>query len=286
MVEAIDGMFSLLRDAFSAVAVPMTFFMLLALVVKGRRAFGDLRRALPECRLNLTLHFADAVLVIPLITLIAHWSHEHLYSLKPTVLSRGWEGLNPVLAMLLAVFLGDLIGYWRHRLEHSRALWPSHAIHHSDTAMTWLAIYRFHPVNRLTTVLIDSSLMLALGVPSYCVLVNNLVRHYYGAFVHADLPWTYGALRYVFVSPAMHRWHHAAVPEAMGKNYATVFSFIDVLFGTFRVPGACRAPLGVDETMTAGFVGQLAHPFKISSYVRRLQRSRPDQPSIGVVRGA
>lgn len=274
MIDAIKGLLSLLHDACLAVVLPMTFFTILALTLKGRHAFSDFLRALPECRLNLMLHFADALFVLPLITLIAYWLDGYMPSRGSTPISKEWEELGPAISVILALLLGDLIGYWRHRLEHSRALWPSHAVHHSDTAMTWLAIYRFHPINRLTTALIDSTLLLAAGVPAYCVLVNNLVRHYYGAFVHADLPWTYGALRYVFVSPAMHRWHHAAAPEAIGKNFATVFSFIDLIFGTFRVPGACRAPLGVGDAMTPGFVGQMAHPFKRSSYVSDLRDAK------------
>ena len=35
--------------------------------------------------------------------------------------------------ILAAVAAGDLFGYWRHRAQHSRWLWPAHAIHHSDT---------------------------------------------------------------------------------------------------------------------------------------------------------
>jgi sterol desaturase/sphingolipid hydroxylase (fatty acid hydroxylase superfamily) len=52
--------------------------------------------------------------------------------------------------------------------------------------------------------------MFLLGFPSYAIIANNLVRHYYGYYVHADLPWTHGKLGKIFVSPAMHRWHHAA----------------------------------------------------------------------------
>jgi sterol desaturase/sphingolipid hydroxylase (fatty acid hydroxylase superfamily) len=177
-----------------------------------------------------------------------------------------WAGGNPVIVGFAALFLGDFIGYWRHRLEHSPLLWPSHAVHHSDTEMTWLAIARFHPINRLTTVAIDAAFILWMGLPPYAVLVNSLVRHYYGAFIHADLPWTYGWLAKAIVSPAMHRWHHAKDRQAYNTNYATVFSLFDLAFGTYRVPGPCNGPLGVPEAIGAGFVGQMVHPLKPSSY--------------------
>ncbi len=65
-------------------------------------------------------------------------------------------------------------------------------IHHSDTDMTWLTLSRFHPINRITTALIDTFFLALLGFPTWALVANNLVRHYYGEFIHADLPWTYG----------------------------------------------------------------------------------------------
>jgi len=103
-------------------------------------------------------------------------------------------GTGDILTGFIAVFAGDFIGYWRHRLEHSQWLWPSHAIHHSDTEMTWLTLLRFHPINRLSSLILDYAFLLMLGLPPYALIVNNLVRHYYGMVIHADLPWTYGRL--------------------------------------------------------------------------------------------
>ena len=158
-------------------------------------------------------------------------------------------------------------------------------MHHSDTEMTWLALERFHPLNFATTLLIDSSLLLLLGFPGFALVANNLVRHYWGYFIHADLPWTFGPLGRVFVSPAMHRWHHAADPAAFNSNFATVFAVFDQAFGTWRVPGPCTAPLGVGEAMGAGAAGQLAHPFRRSSYRglaawwgRRRRRGTAERP--------
>jgi sterol desaturase/sphingolipid hydroxylase (fatty acid hydroxylase superfamily) len=226
-----------------------------------------------ESRVNILMHFIDAMLVAPLLLLLAVGMGELFKTYQLTLLPPSfWDGVNPVVVGLLAVFLGDFIGYWRHRLEHTPLLWPSHAVHHSDTEMTWLAIFRFHPINRFTTVVIDYAFIMSLGLPPYAVLVNSLVRHYYGAFIHADLPWTFGIFKYVFVSPAMHRWHHSMDPKAYNTNYASVFSLFDVAFGSFRVPGVCDTPLGVPQNMGVGLESQLAYPFKPSSY-RYFRRS-------------
>ena len=159
-----------------------------------------------------------------------------------------WDSLPSLIVAFVAVFLGDFIGYWRHRLEHTRFLWPSHAVHHSDTAMTWLTLERFHPINRLSTFIIDNSVLILLGFPAYALLVNSVVKHSYGYLIHADLPWSYGRLDKVFVSPIMHRWHHSNDRAAYQTNFATVFSIFDRMFGTYRVPGLPDTSLGVDPT--------------------------------------
>lgn len=184
-----------------------------------------------------------------------------------------WSSVPAPIIALIAVFLGDFIGYWRHRLEHSALLWPSHAVHHSDTEMTWFTLVRFHPINRLTTFVIDSSFLMILGLPAWAVVANNIVRHYYGYLIHADLPWTYGPLGRIFVSPVMHRWHHAANVRAFNTNYATVFSIFDRTFGTFRVPGLCHVPLGVTDDMAPTLAGQIFYAFSPRAY-RRLFRQK------------
>lgn len=275
-----------LWQAAVAVAIPAPLFLLLALVVKGRAALSDAGRAFAESRINLLIHFLDFILLTPLLALASvalarGFASAGLVLVRPDV----WHGVPVIVTGLVAVCAGDFIGYWRHRLEHSQWLWPSHAIHHSDTEMTWLTLLRFHPINRLSSLILDYAFLLMLGLPPYALIVNNLVRHYYGMVIHADLPWTYGRLGRVFVSPAMHRWHHAKDAAAYNTNYATVFSIFDRVFGTFRVPGPCDVPLGVSEKMGAGIAGQLAHPFRPSGYrfyrIWRTSRraSRPEAAS-------
>lgn len=256
-----------LWQALVALLVPAPFFILLALIVKGRTAFRDARRALDESRVNLLIHFLDALLLAPLLALFAAGMEAALWSAGLVLVPTGfWSGLPAPVVAFAAVFVGDFVGYWRHRLEHSPLLWPSHAIHHSDTEMTWLTLARFHPINRLTTVVIDAAVLIVLGFPPFAVIVNNFVRHYYGMYIHADLQWTHGPLGKVLVSPAMHRWHHAKDPRAYDTNFATVFSLFDVWFGTYRVPGPCDVPLGVADDMGHGVAGQMAYPLRLSRY--------------------
>lgn len=47
-----------------------------------------------------------------------------------------------------------------------------------------------------------------------------------------------GYLKYIFVTPSLHRVHHASAPSLyIDKNYGEVFSIWDRLFGTFQEEG-------------------------------------------------
>jgi sterol desaturase/sphingolipid hydroxylase (fatty acid hydroxylase superfamily) len=252
-----------LADAILALIIPTVFFVLLALAMKRREALGAARRAAHEVRINLTFYFLDAVFVVPVLGVLSVAIAAFMINSGLVLVPAGlWVSAGTFVTVIAAVFLGDFIAYWRHRLEHTKWLWPTHAIHHSDEEMTWLTLNRFHPINRLTTTLIDSAFLVAMGLPAWAVIANNLVRNYYGYFIHADLPWTYGPLGKVFVSPAMHQWHHAKDVKYAGTNFATVFSIFDRVFGTFALPGPCNVPLGIEQDIGRNVSGQLAHPFR------------------------
>jgi sterol desaturase/sphingolipid hydroxylase (fatty acid hydroxylase superfamily) len=268
--------FQALSAAVVVLIPPTTFFVALALIVKRREALAAFERAYDEVRLNLSLHFIDTLFVAPLVAVIAKVIQDAIVSQGAVLITVDrWNGM-PRLGVVVAVVLaGDFISYWRHRLEHTRLLWPTHAIHHSDVEMTWMTLMRFHPFNRLTTVAVDLGLLAMLGFPEWALIANFVVRHYYGEFIHADLPWMYGPLRHVFVSPVMHRWHHARDVVGAGSNFATVFSFIDRGFGTYHVPGPCTVPLGVTDEMGAGTIGQMLYPFKAWAERIQVPRSAP-----------
>jgi sterol desaturase/sphingolipid hydroxylase (fatty acid hydroxylase superfamily) len=265
-----------LADAIVGLLWPALFFLGVGLVRRGRMLLDDMHRSFAETRLNLKIVAFNAVLVAPGLAVASDVMSR---TIAGGALEAGfWADLPPLVTIGLAVFIGDFVGYWRHRLEHTKLLWPSHAVHHSDTEMTWLTLERFHPVNRLSTSIIDTAILLLLGVPPLGLIANNLVRHYYGYLIHADLPWTYGGLGAIFVSPAMHRWHHAADEQFFRANFATVFSIFDRAFGTYRVPGPCGARLGVTDDVPPTLAGQIGYAFMPNTY-RGLFATRRPAPS-------
>lgn len=274
----------MLRDAiqtltasFAALIWPALAFALLALIIRGARALGAARAATGEVRTNLLLFAFDLIFIAPLLALLiaatGGFIQAHGLALPPSL----WATVPVWLVGFATLFAGDFVAYWRHRLEHVSLLWPGHAIHHGDEAMTWTTGLRFHPLNRLTTALIDTTALALLGLPPWALALNNLVRHYYGLFIHMDLPWTYGLLGRLLVSPAMHRWHHVREGDGVGKNFASVFSVFDQAFGTFHLPGPCSVQLGVPDTIGRGALANLIWP--VRTLARAMARAIVGRPS-------
>jgi sterol desaturase/sphingolipid hydroxylase (fatty acid hydroxylase superfamily) len=164
----------------------------------------------------------------------------------------------------LLLLFADLLAYWTHRLFHGRALWRFHAIHHSSTAVDWLSSVRLHPIN-------DAAARVAQVLPLYWMGFNGAALAafvpflpLYALLLHANVPWSYGPLRFVIASPVFHRWHHTCEDEGLDTNFAGMFPFIDMIFGTFYMPPD-RLPerFGIaGDRVPDGLVAQLLYPFR------------------------
>lgn len=172
---------------------------------------------------------------------------------------------QPLWLQLLAFLLvADLAAYAMHRLFHARPLWRFHAVHHSSERVDWLSAVRLHPVNDTLMRVAQAVPILALGFDPRLLAAYVPLLAFYAVFVHANVPWSFGPLRYVVASPAFHRWHHSAEDDGLNRNFAGLFPFIDLAFGTFHLPSDRRpTSFGVPGgDVPEGFLAQLADPFR------------------------
>jgi len=174
-------------------------------------------------------------------------------------------GRLPLAAQAAFVLLGsDLMNYWIHRAFHRPAMWKYHAVHHSSKELDWLSAARFHPVNIFLGSVAADVVMLLAGIPVNVLVLLGPFTVAHSAFVHANLNWTLGPLRYLLASPIFHRWHHTAAEEGGERNYASTFPILDVLFGTFYMPEhKLPAVYGIpDQSFPAGFGAQMIYPYR------------------------
>jgi sterol desaturase/sphingolipid hydroxylase (fatty acid hydroxylase superfamily) len=162
------------------------------------------------------------------------------------------------------IVASDFLLYWSHRLFHGASLWRFHAIHHSAEEVDWTTAYRFHPVNLWLGSFLVTAIMLFLGISPAVLLFLVAFDTTTAAFVHANLNWTLGPLKYVVATPVFHRWHHTPLEQRGNSNFGSLLSVWDVLFGTFYMPErALPARYGIDDAQfPKGFLGQTVHPFR------------------------
>ena len=168
------------------------------------------------------------------------------------------------VALFLLVLVADLVQYWTHRAYHEVPwLWRLHAVHHSVKRMDWLAGSRQH----LLEVLITRTLVLApivvLGFGKEVIDAYIVIVGFHAVFNHANVSARLGPLRYVIVTPNFHHWHHSQDQEALDKNYAAHFAFLDHLFGTaVKADREWPKDYGVlGDYVPNGFIKQFQFPF-------------------------
>jgi len=172
--------------------------------------------------------------------------------------ARGWGllnalGLSAWLAIPLAVVLLDLAIYFQHVTFHAvPALWRLHRVHHSDLDVDVTSGTRFHPIEILISTAVKCGAVVAIGAPAVAVLVFEVLLNATAMFNHANarLPERLdGRLRWLVVTPDMHRIHHSVVYNESASNFGFNLAWWDRLFGTYRAQPAAGQEgitLGVD----------------------------------------
>ncbi len=209
----------------------------------------------------------------------------------------GWwrPDLVPLLgtggAAFIAFVVGDLAGWWSHRLHHRvPLLWSFHAVHHSQTAMNVLSDNREHVVETVVNATLTFLPARLLGLDAATAGLLTFASLGISAFIHANIRTDLGWLRYVLISPQAHRVHHSTDPAHFDTNYGTVFAVWDYLFRTRHPDRHAYPDTGIEDTrfpmehggglraLVTRWAAQTAYPFRALSE-RRTTRTWPSSPA-------
>jgi len=177
--------------------------------------------------------------------------------------ARGWGLFNalelPMWASVpLAVMVLDLAIYLQHVLFHAvPALWRLHRMHHADLEFDVTTGARFHPIEILLSMGIKLGVIAALGTPAVAVLVFEVLLNATSMFNHSNVRMPVRldrVLRWIVVTPDMHRVHHSIVSRETNSNFGFNLPWWDRLFGTYR-----DQPAAGHLDMTIG-IGQFRDP--------------------------
>jgi sterol desaturase/sphingolipid hydroxylase (fatty acid hydroxylase superfamily) len=176
---------------------------------------------------------------------------------------RSWGLLNNVAlpgwaVIALAVLALDLAIYLQHVLFHAvPALWRLHRMHHADLDVDVTTGARFHPIEILASMVVKLAVVAALGAPAEAVLAFEILLNATSMFNHGNIRVPAACdrvLRWLVVTPDMHRVHHSIVPQETNSNFGFNMPWWDRLFGTYR-----PQPAAGHEAMTIG-IGQFRAP--------------------------
>jgi len=142
------------------------------------------------------------------------------------------------LAILIALLLLDLTVYAQHVAFHRLPLlWRLHRMHHSDTDFDVTTALRFHPLEIMLSLLIKLAAVLLLGAPPLAVLLFELILNASAMFNHGNVRLSERldrGLRWIVVTPDMHRVHHSVHRKETDSNFGFSLSCWDRLFGSYR----------------------------------------------------
>jgi ornithine lipid hydroxylase len=160
--------------------------------------------------------------------------------------------LGPLwLQVIVASLLYSFLRYGVHRVQHMVPfLWELHSYHHSVTDLKASNTFVSHPLDFALRNILPPIFLAYVGFDPAAILFGagllgtaSLMSHC-GAGLHAT--W----LNQLFVTPEVHRWHHAAkVPEGhrYSVNYGVGLVLWDRLLGTYYLPMKDGVPVQPDK---------------------------------------
>jgi len=155
----------------------------------------------------------------------------------------GWGLLNHFqvpfwVAVPLAVIAMDFVIWLQHVMVHAvPALWRLHRVHHADLDYDVTTGARFHPIEIILSMLIKFATITVLGPPVVAVVIFEVMLNATALFNHGNirLPGAIDrVLRWVLVTPDMHRVHHSVEDDETNSNFGFSLTWWDRLFGTYR----------------------------------------------------
>jgi len=155
------------------------------------------------------------------------------------------------VAFAAGIVLLDAAIYLQHVMFHAvPALWRLHRMHHADLDIDVTTGARFHPAEIVLSMLIKFAVIAALGVPPAAVVLFEVLLNATSMFNHGNVRVPSAAepfLRWLLVTPDMHRVHHSIERDETNSNFGFNLSLWDRLFGTYRA-----RPRAGHEAMTIG----------------------------------
>ena len=166
------------------------------------------------------------------------------------------------IAVIACVVILDAAIYLQHVMMHAVPMfWRLHRVHHADPDFDVTTGARFHPIEIIVSMLIKFGVIILLGPPVLAVIIFEILLNGMAMFNHSNvrMPAVLDKmLRWIVVTPDMHRVHHSVEHDEANSNFGFSLSIWDKLFGTYAAQ-----PRAGHEGMVIG-IDSFREPEKVS----------------------
>lgn len=208
------------------------------------------------------LYFCFNHLAISAILIYANYHVSHFGWAVSANLQNLIQSTPILLQVVVIIIAADFVLYWEHRLYHEvNALWPVHAVHHSVENLDWLAGSRGHFFQVFTERAMVMVPLYLLGVDEAALNVYVVFAALQAVLIHCNTRINFGWLKYIFVTPQFHHWHHSSEKPAIDTNYSAHTVLFDWMFKTYHMPEQhWPAEYGTTKKIPSTYFGQMLHP--------------------------
>ena len=216
----------------------------------------------PEWDVDL-FYFTFNHLAISAILIFGNYHATHFDWALSTPLQENIQSIPITLQVILIMLSADFVLYWEHRAFHeTKILWPIHAVHHSIENIDWLAGSRGHFIQVFSERAMVMIPLYLLGADETALNIYVVIAALQAILIHTNLSIPFGPLKYIFVTPQFHHWHHSSEGPAIDTNYSAHTVIFDRIFGTYHLPGKhWPSEYGTTKRLPRTVIGQLLHPF-------------------------
>ena len=194
-----------------------------------------------------------------------------------TAAGHSWGILNRLqapewLSIIVTLLFLDFAVYCQHIVSHLWSpLWRLHQVHHTDLEFDATTAVRFHPMEIMISMGYKVLCIYLLGANPWAVIVFEILLNGAATFNHSNIhipPALDKKLRWLIVTPDMHRIHHSTLMAETDSNYGFSISCWDRLCKTYRAePRQSQTVMAIGlapfrQQHELGFIALLLLPFK------------------------
>jgi len=176
------------------------------------------------------------------------------------------------LSIIVTLLFLDFAIYCQHIVSHKWSpLWHLHQVHHTDLEFDATTAVRFHPMEIMISMMYKVLCIYLIGANPWAVIAFEIILNGTATFNHSNINIPSALdkkLRWLIITPDMHRIHHSTIPAETDSNYGFSISIWDRLCKTYtaepKLPQTAMA-IGLEpfrQQRELGFIQLLLLPFK------------------------